>query len=151
MTALAHPQGFLSPQVLVATSFANSSLTKHFDQIRKTQEAFAQVTKQFDQIQEQVGSFARANWKFVVKARLAALRGREGEYHASVSELTALVEILRSLLSWLLSISTRPKSPPASQLLDYETQQPNAPPVSSSDRCARPPQRRTYLRGCLKG
>lgn len=148
--SLALPQGYLSPQVLAVTSFANSSVVKNFEQVRKAHLAFEKLAKQFDHLQEQFGNFAKANWREVLKARIVALKQREGANHALLSGLTALVEISRSLLSWLLSFTSQPKSLPAYASPSSDTHRPNAPPLACLKGCANTPINVFLKRGCLQ-
>jgi hypothetical protein len=112
-------------------SFANSSVIKNFEQVKKATEAFAAMAKRFDQMHEQFNSFARSALREVVKARTLALKEVKGDYHAALKKLLPLLETLRSLLKLLLTptpyrdhaeIRSRPKREPEKQ---------NAPPLAS--------------------
>lgn len=144
------PQGYLSPQVLNVASFANSSVLKNFDQIRKSHEAFARVARQFENLQEQVGAFARANLKEVLKTRVFALRGREGNYHASLNELLPLLKALRSLLKSLLSPMPYVKHTKNKARPTREPENQNAPPLANLHRLAKAFRDGLSQRGCLE-
>lgn len=120
-------------------------------EFQNTQNKLTAFVKPLAQIQEHVSRFVKENLPEILKLRSLRKRVRQGNYHASVSKTQALVELVRSLPSWLLSLITQPKPLPNLRERENEPHRQHAPPSARPIRCANTFQNELLKRGCLEG